>query len=643
MKPSNRPDKAHAKSRLNYQAKRVSSTEKTAGRAAGKRLQHGRRLLDRIMETSPAGITVVDTSGKIIFANTEAEKILNLIRDKIKQRNYNAPDWHITAFDGGPFPDEELPFRRVMSTGQAVFGVRHAIEWPDGQRRLLSINASPLTDREGLVTGIVAVIEDITERVKATDALSASEQKYRTIVETIQEGIWVIDKEGFTAYTNPRMSSMLGYTEQEMAGRHLSEFMDEEGREIARVNMDRRAAGIREQHDFEFLKKDGGRIYARLETGPLYDEDRNYAGAIAGVMDITELHTASEGLQLSEEKFSKFFQSNPSIAAITAMKTGELIDVNQAFIDMMGFSMEELIGHTTQELNIWFNPKARDRMIKVISAGGKFRNVATKIRTKTGGVLTILFSGEKFSIGNHDLLFTQGIDITRQIKAVEELKNSREQLRNFAASLQAAREQERKEIALEIHDDFGQALTALQIDLAWMAKRIYPDHIRLVEKVGSMLKLIKEIDKKVKHISSKLRPPLLDDLGLAVTLQAYVRDFGQRTGIKCGLRLEPEEIVLDEERSIAVFRIVQEALTNIIRHATASRARIVIQLREGDILVEITDNGMGIDAEDVASNKSLGIIGMRERAATLGGTIEIKKKRGGGTALTARIPFSGDR
>jgi two-component system sensor histidine kinase UhpB len=643
MKPSVQKNKTTGKSRLSYQAKRGSSTEKTVGLEASNRLQHGRRLLDRIMETSPAGITVLDKDGKIIFANAEAEKILSLVRDKIKQRSYNAPDWHITSFDGGPFPDEELPFRRVMSTGQPVFNIRHAIEWPGGHRRLLSINASPLTDSEDLSVGMVAVIEDITERVKATEALSASEQKYRLMVETLQEGIWTIDKEGFTTYVNPRMASMLGYMEQEMAGRNLLEFMDEKGREMARANMDRRAAGIKEQHDFEFLKKDGGRIYARLETGPLYDEKRNYVGAIAGVMDVSELHKANEGLKLSEEKFSRFFQCNPSIAAITEMTTGELVDVNQAFIDVIGFSLEELVGHTTGQLNIWVDLKARDGMIEVINEGGKFRNIETLIRTKNGEILTLLFSGEKFTVGNRDLLFTQAIDITPQIKAVKELKNSREQLRNFAASLQTAREQERKEIAIDIHDDLGQALTALQIDLAWMSKRIDPEHKRLVEKVGAMLKLIKETDKKVKHISSTLRPPLLDDLGLAITLQAYVREFGQRTGIKCGLRLEPEEIAMDEERSIAVFRIVQEALTNIIRHAAASRARIVIQVREGEILVEISDNGMGIEAKDVTSNKSLGIIGMRERAATLGGTIEIIKKRGGGTALTARIPFSGDR
>lgn len=164
---------------------------------ANELLQHKRALLGRIMETSPVGITVVNQEGQITFANSQAERVLGLTKDEITQRTYNAPDWRITDLSGGPFPDEKLPFRQVMTTQQSVYGVRHAIEWPDGRRVLLSINGAPLLDESGQVESVVFALQDITERIRraeeakrAQEALCKSEQELREAQRVGRLGSW---------------------------------------------------------------------------------------------------------------------------------------------------------------------------------------------------------------------------------------------------------------------------------------------------------------------------------------------------------------------------------------------------------------------------------------------------------------------
>jgi len=159
---------------------------------------------------------------------------------------------------------------------------------------------SPLRDKNGEVTGVIGVAIDITERKRAERALEESERKYRELVDNLNEGIWSIDKNASTNFVNPRMAEMLGYTVHEMQGKHLFAFMDERGIEIAQRNLERRQQGITEQHDFEFLRKDGERVYTSLETSPIIDAEGNYSGAIAGVQDITERRLAEEALRESE-------------------------------------------------------------------------------------------------------------------------------------------------------------------------------------------------------------------------------------------------------------------------------------------------------------------------------------------------------
>ena len=229
-------------------------------------------------------------------------------------------------------------------------------------------------------------------------------------------------------------------------------------------------------------------------------------------------------------------------------------------------------------------------------------------------------------------------EIAERRKVEEALRRSRQELRDLASHLQSIREQERTDIAREIHDELGQSLTALKMDVHWVGHRVGDAQPSVGAKVGAMSKMIDATVQSVRRISSQLRPKLLDDLGLSAAIEWQAREFEQRSGIPCAIRSEPDDIVLDPARSTALFRIFQETLTNVARHAGASRVDVVLKDFPGKLEMTITDDGKGIGPEQVSDGRSLGLVGMRERVRSVGGKLEITGRPGRGTTVHVRIP-----
>jgi signal transduction histidine kinase len=241
-------------------------------------------------------------------------------------------------------------------------------------------------------------------------------------------------------------------------------------------------------------------------------------------------------------------------------------------------------------------------------------------------------------------------DQTRQLerrlaelrRTQEGLEASRAQLRALFLHLQSAREEERKHVAREIHDELGQALTVLKMDASWLQRHLAGKAAPALAKLRAMLELIDGTVRKVQQLSAALRPGLLDDLGLRAALEWQAEEFAQRTGLPCELAFCPEEIALDPDRSLALFRVFQEALTNVYRHARASRVRASLEVREGRAVLEVRDDGRGITPQESASPRALGLIGMRERLYPWGGELEIQGLPRQGTSLRVRLPLAGD-
>jgi signal transduction histidine kinase len=236
-------------------------------------------------------------------------------------------------------------------------------------------------------------------------------------------------------------------------------------------------------------------------------------------------------------------------------------------------------------------------------------------------------------VGDRDIMFV------RLKQAEDDLAQSRDQLRALAAHLLSVRDAERLDIARELHDEFGQALTSLQLGLAWLARNVTPAQKPLLTKIQSLSDATTGLIRSVRNITVELRPGVLDELGLAKTLKWATREFAGTAGIPCRFRTNTAGVRFTRPASVAVFRIVQAALTNVTRHALASSASVTLMKSRRGLTVTVADNGKGISRALVQSEYSLGICGMRERALALGGTFTLAGSKRAGTVLTAQWPL----
>src|SRR5258707_967229 len=230
-------------------------------------------------------------------------------------------------------------------------------------------------------------------------------------------------------------------------------------------------------------------------------------------------------------------------------------------------------------------------------------------------------------------------EIAERERIEGELRKSLEQLRALAARLQLVREEERTLVAREMHDEPGQVCTAIKMDHPLIGRKTTKRQAPLRAKVNSAIQLGNQMIFTLRRIASELRPRTLDDLGLTAALEWHAQEFESRTGIRCVIALPQEQLALDSERSTAIFRIFQESLTNVARHAQATRVDARLEREQDQLILQVHDNGRGFDAEQTNTRKSLGLVGMQERAVVLNGELKIEGVVGSGTTMTLRIPL----
>lgn len=345
-------------------------------------------------------------------------------------------------------------------------------------------------------------------------------------------------------------------------------------------------------------------------------------------------------LRDSEEKYRAIVEDQTELIC-RFRSDGKLTFVNEVYSRYFGRKGEDLIGQSF--LPFVFEEDKGEVLQKIASLSYENPAITYEYRVviPDGTICWQQWTNRAICDRQNNIAEFQAVgrDITVRKHAEEELKSSREQLRNLSAHLQSVREKERMYIAREIHDELGQALTALKMDLFWLNSRIPEDRDFLHEKIRSMVELADKTGKTVQRISAELRPGLLDDLGLAAAIEWQSEEFQKRTGIPCDILLDPEDIVTNQNISTAIFRIFQETLTNIVRHADASCVKVRLQEKEEGIELTVSDNGKGITREQVYHPQSFGIIGIRERVYLLKGDVKIVGVPNGGTTVTVYIPY----
>ena len=612
-----------------------------------------------LVENANSIIIRMDQNGILTFVNDYAQKFFGYTWDEIIGRNVKI----IVP------PDESSGRNLKEMTDNILSDPDHYIEnineniRKNRERVWISWRNKGIKDSNGNIVGNLAIGQDITERKRTEEELQESKYFVERILETTPNLIYIYDLlEQRNAYANREVMDFLGYTPEQIQAFGSDLFQNilhpDDALLVAQHHARFATVGEGVVLEIEYrMKHANGQfrwLHSRdvLFTRNRLGENRQILGSSE---DITERKRVEEELKKRENLLQKVFDVLP-VGLWFTDKDGKLLRGNPAGVKIWGAEPKVNLS----ELGIF---KAR-RLPSGEEIEPEDWALAHTVRKKITIIDEMLeidaFDGKKKIILNYTapVLDDQGaiqgavvvnLDITDRKQAEEELRASRSQLRALAARLQQIREEERLMVAREIHDEMGGGLTGLKMDLSWLLGKMgdadtCEARVALMDRIQTSNTLIDQMIHIVRRISTDLRPSVLDDLGLIAALEWQLSEFTSRTEISHEFATTFKDVNMEDDTAIAVFRIFQEALTNVVRHSRATKVAVV--LREGErslfgdesFVLEIRDNGRGITEEEILNPGSLGLLGMKERVLTFGGELSISGEPGGGTALVLKIP-----
>ena len=494
----------------------------------------------------------------------------------------------------------------------------------------------------------------------AEKELLESEERFRLLVGSVKDyAIFMLDPAGNIISWNEGAERIKGYKKEEIIGRNISVFYtpDEIRRGEPHYNLLQAQNFGRFEQEGERIRKDGSVFWANVVFTALRDANGQLIGFTKVTRDITERKRSEEQItylaRLMEDNSDAIFSTDNDFVIRTWNKAAELL---------YGYSLAEAKGQfarkmlrTQMDENVISG--IREKMIRANYWKGEVHYL-----TKAGNLLTILLSATrvKNEEGQPDGFvmvcrdFTErkkmelqlqhfNTELEEQVKKkTAELTESYQDIRELASHLQDVREEERAGIAREIHDELGQQLTGLKMDISWLGKRkIVEEDNELKQKAITIMGLLDTTIRTVRRIATDLRPSILDDLGLIAAIEWQSQEFERRSGVCTEFKSTITEFHHSSAIAIGLFRICQESLTNIARHAAAARACISLEV-EGDqyILLKIEDNGKGFEVGKIGDKKTLGLLGMKERTLMMGGEFRIESQQGKGTTLFVTVPVT---
>ena len=469
-----------------------------------------------------------------------------------------------------------------------------------------------------------------------------SQRRIHGILENLVEGVATVDKEGILQSFNSAAEKIFGYRESEIIGQNISFLVpkscqnnDDDYTKIMKVFRTGKAYSQTLRPEISGRRKNGTTFSLDVSSGEMVLDEHQWL--VVSMRDITE----SNRLKEEVGKLTMAVEQSPASIVVTNLD-GEIEYVNPKFSRVTGYTKEEVIGENPRFLKSGHSsPQMYQRLWKTISAGktwrGEFHN-KKKNSELYWELASISPIKDKNGMVSHYLAVKE--DITRRKVVETKLKTSKQELRDLYNRLQAVREEERTSISREIHDELGQMLTALKIDVSWLIKKLSNKERTVQDRANAMSSLLDTTIKSVQSISTHLRPAVLDMLGLSEAIEWQVQEFQKRTGTKCNVTSSVPDLNLDPELSTTVFRILQEALTNVARHAEASILNIGLYKKHNELVLKVQDNGKGISDDKNSSPKSLGLLGIRERVLLWNGRVKINGAKGHGTTVLVKIPVS---
>ncbi len=583
-------------------------------------------LLQDLFESQPFGSVVTDIDDRVIHINTEFGNLFG----------YNAQEAEGRTLAELIVPaeaqNEYRKYRELVAQGRRVDAEITCCRRDD--RRFPAAIALVPFALPGEKASVYLNFRDITERRRAEDSRWASENRWRAVFESSAVGISVTDTQGRFIATNRAYQEMVGYTDEELRSITYIELTNEEDRPRNAALSAKHWAGELERYQMEkrYTRKDGRLVWAKITVSKSGGAGTTPPFGVCVVEDITERKAAEDRLR-EYEKIVEGLQE--MILVIDRQYVYQI--ANRAYLKYRDLELHQVVGHTVPELvgEDLFRKIVKARMDECFK--GKVVRYEISVSYPTLGAREILatyfpIEGER----GIDRIAVVLEDITDRKRDELALQHWVEELHALNAQLQNVREDERTRVARELHDRLGQALTAIKMDLASLKSTDGLDAVS--GKITSMMAFVDETIRSVRRISTELRPAVLDDLGLAATVEWATEEFQARTGIECRLRVPEMQLEADGERATALFRILQEALTNVARHAGATGVQVELREEEEYLVMEVRDNGCGIGRAQISAVGSLGLLGMRERAVLLGGQFSIEGVPGRGTTVHVRLP-----
>lgn len=490
---------------------------------------------------------------------------------------------------------------------------------------------------------------DITELKQARQKLDELTSLQSSIMAAIPHAVIVL-KDRTISFANHAVEPVFGWKPEELVGKSMRVLFrsqkeyDGGGKKFYPLLTNRQTYSM----EFTYRHRHGHDVVCLTSVSRIKGADKgDNTRIVATHTDITGKKRAEERLQESQRVLSTLMGNIPGMAyRLRPGKEWPVEFVSEGSLDLTGYSPTDLVDNKVTSYRRLIHPNdrtaVRERVKKALKAGEHFEIIYRIIRADKK-VRWVCERGLGIYSPSGKIAAVEGLitDVTEHKQAELALEQSRRQLSLHADHLDMLLEGVRTEIAREIHDELGQILSALKMDLFWLSRRIPEKSSDMIQKVQSMMLLLDSTIKTVERILVTLRPSMLDELGLTAAIEWLGEEFQGRTGIVCEAVLEPtpERLITDDKISTALFRICQEALTNIIRHSRATTVQIALKTVDNQIELQVSDNGIGISKQDIRKSDSFGLLGIRERVNLLGGRVNIAGRKGKGTVLRVRIPL----
>ncbi|MBI3902046.1 MAG: PAS domain S-box protein [Nitrosomonadales bacterium] len=605
-------------------------------KVAEENLKFKNALLLTQQEVSMDGILAVDKTGKIISLNRRFISMWSIPDEIVESRSDERALQAVV--DNLAEPERFFEKVRYLYEHEQEISLDEIL-LRDG--RVIERHTAPMNDSDGQCYGRVWYFRDITESKNSEKALRELNADMSATLRAIPDLLFVLDKDGRYLNIWARDPELLAAQEESLLGCRVDEVFARDAAEAVMSAI--REAGEHGYSSGQVIRIDlpQGEKWFELSTSSIKPgRDPSDSRFIMLSRDITKRMQAERMLIKHQAFMRQIIDADPSRIFVKDAD-GKFLLVNRITAAAHGMTPQEMVGKNLSAINFIRsdieNFMEADR--KVPADGNEIRSI--ELQTLPDGRQCWLLTVEKplnMPDGTQGMLGI-AMDITEQKQAEIKLAQSYKKLQRLSLHLESVRMEERAKIALDLHDEMGAMLAAIKMSLAWLATRLPAGMPKLAEEVSRLTELTSAAIQTMHHVVSQLRPNLLDDLGFAAAVEDYVKKFQQHMEVECKLTMPEEDVGLDKNQSVTVFRILQESLNNVARHAHASQVSILFTQQDGSLSMLVEDNGSGFDA-DMQKEQSFGLLGIKERALMIGGKASVDSTPGMGTRLSVSIPIS---